>query len=187
MSAPGRQGFGSTIISRAVPHDLGGEADVRFRLEGLEADFLIPQRHLANGQETSSAPLAAPPATPAATPAPAPGSLPARVLLVEDSVIIALDTEENLKRLGVAEVQVASSVEGALAAIAESPPDFALIDFNLGGESSEPIAEALRLAGVRFALATGYAEGVNAFERFGAQAVLRKPYALGDIKRLFGG
>ena len=187
VSAPARQGFGSTIISRAVPHDLGGEADVRFRLEGLEADFLIPQRHLANQREPSAAPRPAP-ADAAATPLrAAPAALPARVLVVEDSIIIALDTEENLKRLGVAEVQVESSVAGALAAIAESPPDFALIDFNLGGESSEPIAEALRAAGVRFVLATGYAEGGNTFARLGADAVLRKPYGKGDIERLIGG
>jgi light-regulated signal transduction histidine kinase (bacteriophytochrome) len=178
VSAPARQGFGSTIISRAIPHDLGGEADVRFRLEGLEADFLIPQRHLGDTR----------PARPASAPAPAPTpSLPARVLVVEDSIIIALDTEENLRRLGVAEVRVESSVAGALAAIAERPPDFALIDFNLGGESSEPIAAALRDAGVRFVLATGYAEGGGTFERFGAAAVLRKPYGEGDIARLIGG
>lgn len=186
VSAPARQGFGSTIISRAIPHDLGGEADVRFRLEGLEADFLVPQRHLASGQETRAAPRSAPTAAPPAAPRSAPGDLPARVLVVEDSIIIALDTEENLRRLGVADVQVESSVAGALAAIAESPPDFALIDFNLGGESSEPIAEALRAAGVRFVLATGYAEGGSTFERLGADAVLRKPYGKGDIERLIG-
>lgn len=186
VSAPARQGFGSTIIQRAVPHDLGGEADVRFRLEGLEADFLIPQRHLASERETRTAPRSAPPSAPAGTPSHAPGGLPARVLVVEDSIIIALDTEENLKRLGVAEVQVESSVAGALAAIADNPPDFALIDFNLGGESSEPIAEALRAAGVRFVLATGYTEGGSTFERLGADAVLRKPYGKGDIERLIG-
>ena len=186
VSAPARQGFGSTIISRAIPHDLGGEADVRFRLEGLEADFLIPQRHLADAATTRPAPATAP--APAPAPAEASGpSLPGRVLVVEDSIIIALDTEENLKRLGVAEVRVESSVAGALAAIAESPPDFALIDFNLGGESSEPIAAALRDAGVRFVLATGYAEGGGTFDRLGASGVLRKPYGKGDIERLIGG
>ncbi|MFN3864627.1 MAG: HWE histidine kinase domain-containing protein [Erythrobacter sp.] len=187
VSAPARQGFGSTIISRAIPHDLGGEADVRYRLEGLEADFLIPQRHLASAQESGADPRWATPAEPASAPQPAREGLPARVLVVEDSSIIALDTEENLKRLGVAEVRIESNVAGALTAIAESPPDFALIDFNLGGESCEPIAEALRAAGVRFVLATGYAEGDSTFERFGAQAVLRKPYGKGDIARLFSG
>jgi light-regulated signal transduction histidine kinase (bacteriophytochrome) len=184
VSAPSRHGFGSTIISRSIPHDLGGEADVRFRLEGLEADFLIPRRHLADVDKAAPAPVPAP--VEAARLAPA-APRPGRVLVVEDSIIIALDTEENLKRLGIAEVQVESSVAGALAAIAETPPDFALIDFNLGGESSEPIAVALREAGVRFVLATGYADGAATFERLGAAAVLRKPYGKGEIERLIGG
>lgn len=185
VRAPSRQGFGSTIIRRSIPHDLGGEADVRFRLEGLEAEFLIPRRHLA---EAESEPLLAPMPVITPTPAKTPAApRPARVLLVEDSIIIALDTGENLRRLGIAEVRVESSVAGALAAIAESPPDFALIDFNLGGESSEPIAEALRAADVRFVLATGYAEGAGTFERLGASAVLRKPYGPNELERLIGG
>ncbi len=187
VSAPSREGFGSTIIRRSIPHDLGGEAEVHFRLEGLEAEFLIPRRHLAEAE--AARPLAPAPA-PALTPAPAEAPAmprPERVLVVEDSIIIALDTEENLRRLGIAEVRVESSVSGALAAIAESPPDFALIDFNLGGESSEPIAEALRAAGVRFVLATGYADGAGTFERLGAAAVLRKPYGRSEIERLIGG
>jgi ActR/RegA family two-component response regulator len=109
------------------------------------------------------------------------------VLVVEDSIIIALDTEENLRRLGVGEVRIESSVAGALAALAEERPDFAIIDFNLGGESSEPIAAALRAAGVRFVLATGYAEGAGGFERLGADAVLRKPYGMTEIERLLVG
>ena len=181
VTAPTRQGFGSTIITRSIPHDLGGEADVRYKLGGVEADFLVPSRHLPT-PEPGTRP--APPPQPLRDPAVVPAAVPARVLVVEDSIIIALDTEENLKRLGVAEVRLESSVSAALAAIAEDRPDFAIIDFNLGGESSEPIAEALRAAGVRFVLATGYAESAGQFERLGAAAVLRKPYGMTEIERL---
>ncbi|WP_379922611.1 hypothetical protein [Erythrobacter sp. R86502] len=100
------------------------------------------------------------------------------------SIIIALDTAENPKWLGVADVQLESSVAGALAAIENHPPDLTIIDFNLGGESSEPIADALRAAGVRFVLATGYADGAGGFECMGAAAVLRKPYGMTEIERL---
>jgi light-regulated signal transduction histidine kinase (bacteriophytochrome) len=182
VTAPTRQGFGSTIITRTIPHDLQGEADLRYRLAGLEADFIIPARFLA---------VVGKPGEPARAPAPREDAarmlrsdLPATALVVEDSIIIALDTEESLRRLGVNEVRLESSVAGALAAIAAAPPDFAIIDFNLGGESSEPIAAALRAAGVRFVLATGYAEGAGGFERMGAAAVLRKPYGMTEIERL---
>lgn len=182
VTAPTRHGFGSTIVTRSIPHDLQGEADVRYKLAGLEADFLIPARYLSAAEgpaRSAPAPSPAPETRPAAT-----AAQPARVLVVEDSIIIALDTEENLKRLGVGAVRLESSVEGALVAIAEERPDFAIIDFNLGGESSQPIAEALRAAGVRFVLATGYAEAAASFERFGAAAVLKKPYGMTEIERL---
>jgi len=185
VTAPTRHGFGSTIITRSIPHDLHGEADVRYKLAGVEAEFLVPARYLA-APEAGSRRLPAPAPDPMRADR-LPPDAPARVLVVEDSIIIALDTEENLKRLGVSEVRLESSVTGALAAIAGDPPDFAIIDFNLGGESSEPIADALRAAGVRFVLATGYAEGAGQFERLGAEAVLRKPYGMTEIERLLVG
>lgn len=183
VTAPTRHGFGSTIITRSIPHDLQGEADVRYKLSGVEADFLIPARYLS-APEAGGRRLGAAPAESRRDPGAASAGQPARVLVVEDSIIIALDTEENLRRLGVSAVRIESTVTGALAAIAEERPDFAIIDFNLGGESSEPIAEALRAAGVRFVLATGYAEGGGGFERMGADAVLRKPYGMTEIERL---
>jgi light-regulated signal transduction histidine kinase (bacteriophytochrome)/CheY-like chemotaxis protein len=182
VTTPTRHGFGSTIITRSVPHDLQGEADVRYMLAGVEADFLIPARYLAVAEPGIRT---APPPLPEAQRGPAVAApQPARVLVVEDSIIIALDTEENLRRLGVSDVRLESSVTGALAAIAAQRPDFAIIDFNLGGESSEPIATALRNAGVRFVLATGYTEAPGSFERLGAAAVLRKPYGMTEIERL---
>ncbi|HSF13688.1 MAG TPA: HWE histidine kinase domain-containing protein, partial [Erythrobacter sp.] len=188
VTAPKRQGFGSTIITRTIPHDLLGEAEVRYRLAGVEADFVVPARYLAGQDiEFGRAPAAIPQrgATAAdTTTRELLADRPASVLVVEDSIIIALDTEENLKRLGVDEVRLESSVAGALFAIADRKPDFAIIDFNLGGESSEPIATALREAGVRFVLATGYAEAAGEFEQMGAEAVLRKPYGMTEIERL---
>ncbi|ANK12653.1 HWE histidine kinase domain-containing protein [Erythrobacter neustonensis] len=186
VTAPTRRGFGSTIITRSIPHDLQGGAEVRYEETGLEASFLIPARYLADPDPRDAAPALRPLAEPAPTPASAAlaAKLPVSVLVVEDSVIIALDTEENLKRLGVAEVRIESSVDGALAAIAEGGWDFAILDFNLGGESSEPIAAALRAADVRFVLATGYSESAGQFQQLGAQAILRKPYGMTEIERL---
>lgn len=103
---------------------------------------------------------------------------------VEDSMIIALDTEENLKRLGVKSVAVESSVNGALSAIEQRRPDFAIVDFNLGTRSSEPVANELKAQGVRFVLATGYAEMADQIERLGALSLLRKPYGRSEIEEI---
>ncbi len=183
VNAPKRHGFGSTIITRTIPHDLQGTAEMRYRLTGVEADFVIPARYLA-GEENAPVTVPTSAQRPADPDTPQLAYRPDHVLVVEDSIIIALDTEEHLRRLGVGHVRLESNVSGALAAIAEQRPDFAIIDFNLGGESSEPVAAALRAAGVRFVLATGYSEGASGFERMGADAVLRKPYGLAEIEGL---
>ncbi|MGY6550423.1 MAG: HWE histidine kinase domain-containing protein [Erythrobacter sp.] len=192
VTPPGRRGFGSTIIERSIPHELQGQAEMRFRLTGLEADFAIPRRFIAEPGEAGAAPQAPPPAKPPADPVPAPRAptglgtarqRPQKVLLVEDSMIIALDTEENLRRIGVGMVRVASNVADALQAIGEVRFDFAIIDFNLGEESSAPVAHALRQQGVPFVLATGYAELAGDAEELGAAGLLNKPYGRVELEQ----
>ena len=82
---------------------------------------------------------------------------------------------------------MASSVAGALKAIDTQSPDFAIVDFNLGLESSQPVMEKLRSLGVPFALATGYAELKNSIEELGAVTILRKPYGRAEIADLLRG
>jgi two-component sensor histidine kinase len=44
---PGHRGFGSTIIERSIPYDLGGTARVDFHRQGLHARFTLPARSIA--------------------------------------------------------------------------------------------------------------------------------------------
>jgi ActR/RegA family two-component response regulator len=117
----------------------------------------------------------------AALPRPEPGRRVERVLLVEDSMLIALDAEDSLVACGVGEVVMASSVAAALAAIGQEPPDFAVLDYNLGDESSEPIARALAQAGVPFCFATGYGDALERTCANPPYGVLKKPYSAQDI------
>ena len=52
------------------------------------------------------------------------------MLLVEDSMLIALDAEETLLQAGIEDVAVAGSVAGALKEIDKAMPDFALLAAN---------------------------------------------------------
>ncbi|WP_298471647.1 HWE histidine kinase domain-containing protein [uncultured Erythrobacter sp.] len=190
VKPPQRRGFGSTIIERSIPYELKGEADLRFKLTGLEADFVVPDRYIvpvASNDDLKKFGSRADSEKGGADAAKESHYIPPHVLVVEDSMIIALDTEENLKRLGVPAVTVASSVASALDAIEKRVPDFAIIDFNLGDESSEPVAKRLRDHGVPFVLATGYAELGNQVEELGAQSLLRKPYGRSEIEELLAG
>ncbi|MEM6858831.1 MAG: hypothetical protein AAF559_13275 [Pseudomonadota bacterium] len=106
------------------------------------------------------------------------------MLVLEDSMIIAVDVERSLKSLGVVSIDVASSVSGALSAIADCLPELAIIDFNLGLESSEPVMADLARRGIPFVLATGYAELGHKLEQFGALGIIREPYGRSEIETL---
>ena len=112
------------------------------------------------------------------------GSVPPSVLLVEDNVIVALDTEETLKRLGVAVVITASSVSQALAAIEKHLPAFALLDVNLGSETGFAVAERLAGLQIPFAFATGYGEQFAVPAMFANAPKIGKPYNVDMLRAM---
>lgn len=170
VTAPTRRGFGSTIIERSIPYDLGGTAELNYRLAGLEAHFCVPSRHVAGVSE------AKPAARSSEEQAHARPLKSCAVLLVEDSMIIALDGEDALRALGAAHVVTTGTVARALAAIEQTDFDFALLDFNLGNETSAPVADALARRGIPFAFATGYGEAIGDIGRHQAVITISKPY-----------
>ncbi|WP_298307894.1 HWE histidine kinase domain-containing protein [uncultured Erythrobacter sp.] len=187
VKPPTRQGFGTTIITRLIPHDLQGEAESDFKDSGLEAKFRVPARFIASQGEVD-APLNHQAAPEIGFKSKAKdGQVPEHVLLVEDNMIIAHDTEGSLREAGVKSVTLESTVGGALAAIEKREPDFAIVDFNLRTESSIKVAEELARRGVRFVLATGYSELGNEAEELGAEAIIRKPYGMDEIVRALKG
>ncbi|WP_298402004.1 HWE histidine kinase domain-containing protein [Sphingobium sp.] len=170
--APTRRGFGSTVIERSIPYDLGGQAEINYRLAGIEAHFCIPSRHVVSVLSDSAGRDRAKQAAPVT-----PGLLRGRnVLLVEDNMIIAMDGEDALRDLG-AEVMTAASVGRAREAIAIQPVDLAVLDFNLGHETSLPVADLLAERGIPFLFATGYGDGLELPERFEAVTLVKKPYS----------
>lgn len=179
--APTRRGFGSTVIERSIPYDLDGKAEISYRLAGLEAHFCVPSAHVVSvlpdvtGSERSKPVLA-----------PTPELLKGRhVLLVEDNMIIAMDGEDALRDLG-AEVITAASVGRAREAIMLHPVDLAVLDFNLGQETSLPIADLLAERGVGFLFATGYGDGLDLPDRFGDVTLLKKPYSGATLAQAIG-
>lgn len=100
---------------------------------------------------------------------------PLRVLLVEDEALISMILEELLEDLGATVVGPAATVAEALTHANATPaPDCALLDINLRGEPSWPIADALLARQVPIAFASGY--GKSGLEpRFQTAKVLSKP------------
>jgi CheY-like chemotaxis protein len=61
--------------------------------------------------------------------------------------------------------------------------DVALLDVNLNGRQTFPIAEQLAARGVRFIFATGYGEGILPPALQGGQ-ILQKPFELQALQRV---
>lgn len=177
VRAPTRRGFGSTIIERSVPYELKGEAAVRYALTGLTARFSIPAAYVR----------AAPPRAVRAvkTEAVPVVSFSGTALVVEDNMIIALEAEEVLTALGADAVDMAASVREALRLIDASPPDRALLDVNLGAETSIAVARRLAELGIPFAFATGYGESFQVPPDLGDVLVIKKPYGAESLRQAF--
>jgi CheY-like chemotaxis protein len=79
-----------------------------------------------------------------------------RVLVVEDEMIVAWLLQDMLADLGCAVVGPAARVAQALAMIDAEAIDAAVLDVNLNGQKSYPVADALAARGVPFVFSTGY-------------------------------
>lgn len=97
-----------------------------------------------------------------------------RVLLVEDEMLIAMEMEEMLTELGFEVVGPAMRLKRAVELAQSQKIDLALLDVNLAGEESFPVARLLKDRNVPFAFVTGYgAAGLS--EEFRNTPVLQKP------------
>jgi DNA-binding response OmpR family regulator len=103
-----------------------------------------------------------------------------RVLIVEDEPVIAMTAEDMLGELGYL-CSVCASLEEGLKAAETDQFDFALLDVNLNGAESFPIAERLRKRGTPFFFTTGYGTALCK-ARFGDAAVVIKPYQISDLE-----
>jgi light-regulated signal transduction histidine kinase (bacteriophytochrome)/CheY-like chemotaxis protein len=180
VEAPTRRGFGSTIIERTIPHELGGIAEVDYAPEGLHATFIIPGEHIA--AYNTPMPTVLDPNHVAAGDLPiAPELFSATALIVEDNVIIAMEAEDVLRDLGFASCQIVGSVRAAEDLINSTAISFAMLDVNLGAETSEPIAKALYAHGIPFIFASGYGDRSFTTAQYQGVPVITKPYSKRDI------
>ena len=103
-----------------------------------------------------------------------------RVLVVEDEMLILLKIEDALCDLGCKSVGAAVNLNQALALINAEAFDAALVDVNLDGIKSYPVADALAARGVPFAFSTGYS-GQSLDDGYRDRPVLGKPYREIDL------
>ena len=177
VKPPERRGFGSIIVEQTVPFELRGESRVQYLTQGVHGTFLIPAQHIGEVDEEDVVP---------ATP-PEPVELNAkRLLLVEDSMMIALDAQAMLAEEGL-DVEVAGTIADAERFLAMDSFDVAVLDVNLSGDTSFGVADRLIGLGMPFVFATGYGESIVMPERFRAVPVVSKPYDGAALRMALGG
>lgn len=176
VSPPKRKGFGTTIVTRSVPYDLGGKASIDYAVDGVRATFCIPARHVSQPRDISGTAIRTPkPSVSSQRIVALDGFNGKSVLLVEDSLIIALDAEDILERFGAA-VTTASTPDAAHDFLDHNRPDFAILDINLGDQMSFGVADRLRELGLPFFFASGYGEQASLPMEHRQSTVVQKPY-----------
>lgn len=100
-----------------------------------------------------------------------------RFLIVDDEPIIAMELATLAEEAGFA-ATVVNSIDAALAEIARTACNAAVLDANLRGNSAAPIARRLRASGLPFIVITGYAAD-QLGDWVGDAPVIAKPF---DVK-----
>ena len=98
-----------------------------------------------------------------------------RVLFVEDEAMVSMLIEDMLVDLGVEVVGPAARIDQALTLAREAEVEAAVLDINIGGHFTYPVADILQARGIPVIFATGYGAATLP-ERFRGTPTLQKPF-----------
>lgn len=176
-TAPVRKGFGTTVIQASVERQLGGQVRYDWRRDGLYCELVIPAKQLAAAGRRVPAEAPASPDKPAIARIHSP-----KVLVVEDEPLIALQIAQTLERMDCQVVGPAATVGEALELINAGGFDLALLDVDLSGSRSFPLADLLEDQGRPFAFLTGFG-AAELPQRFHRSPLLGKPICSTELDK----
>lgn len=105
-----------------------------------------------------------------------------RLLIVEDEYMVAEYISVLLENFGCNVAGPVATIEEAVAIVEDGVLDGALLDANLDGDSSAPIALALHAASVPFVVVTGYGACDLADEILNCAPRIVKPFKTAEFK-----
>lgn len=103
------------------------------------------------------------------------------ILTVEDEPLVAMLLEDMLEQEGAVVVGPLMRLDEAMELAQTEKIDAAILDVNLGGQTSFRLAELLRQRGVPHMFVTGYGEAVRAEAKTDAP-ILAKPFRVDDVR-----
>ena len=168
-TTPERQGFGRSLIEQAIPFEFDGTAELTFQPGGVSFVCHLPSQTLTDISDLVQ------PDLPAKVIEIRQAAAGQRALLVEDNVVLAMDTAETLRRLGCEEVLTVASSTAADALLDSREIDVAVLDMNLRGTNSYPLASKLLGRNVPVVFVTGYGADVRLPDDLLGVPILTKP------------
>jgi PAS domain S-box-containing protein len=179
VQAPKHLGFGSTLLEQVTGRELNGEVKIEYPASGVRVRLSAGDQAVVERPDTvPNAPVARAAVLPPVDAEDA-DLRGARVLIVEDAVLLAMELETGLSEAGAVVIGPAYELEEAIALL-DQPIDAAVLDANLNGRSVMPVAEVLAARGVPFVFATGYGDTGGAPGGFDAP-IIRKPYDVTQV------
>ncbi|MGJ8560340.1 MAG: response regulator [Litorimonas sp.] len=98
------------------------------------------------------------------------------ILIVEDDPFIAMDLEDTFDARGFKVLGPVADVDSGLKVLRETSPDIAMLDFNLGRETSIELARALEKESIPYLFLSGQVETVITDNNLPVQPIIAKPY-----------
>ena len=162
---PARRGFGSKVICLLTESSLNGTVELDYAPSGLFWRLTCPARELVDGSR--------PPAKARRLPASSPSQTRRRILVVEDEPLVALEVAHVLTEARFEVVGPTQDVAGALSLLDRGGCDAAVLDINLGHETSEPVANELAKRRTPFVTLSGYSRDQQGTSFDGAPALVK--------------
>ncbi|WP_341367787.1 HWE histidine kinase domain-containing protein [Yoonia sp. BS5-3] len=183
VNHPNELGFGMAMIEQAIPHELGGTAEVRFEESGLCAEFTIPKKHLVSGRHQVVAKLSR--RTPIEL-EPMP-EVPAYlhkgcVIILEDNFIVAKEMADQIRDSGASDIRIFATPDAVFEELDRVVPSLVVLDVNLSnGVTSSGVAARLHELDIPFLFVTGYGDELELDEMFSDAPRLLKPITVSEF------
>ena len=169
------EGFGMTVIKSVIPHELGGRVELQPKMAGLCARFVLPSKYVEMDRDgisnTDSTVLKMEaPKDKETLPEPL-----VSAYVVEDNLLISLDLQKHLKKIGFESIDIFCEISSASVALAKRPPQMMFLDVHLGNENTFQLAIELKALNIPFVFITGYGASIDLPESLEGEVILTKP------------
>ena len=177
VSKPNREGFGTSLITQAIPYEYGGHVNLEYHSSGLSVVFTIPadkiisekghgmdRKRLSSGiNDSTSAKVI-------------------RILVLEDDFVVGQGVKKSLTKFGITNIDLVSSIENALSLLDTNYYDFAILDVNIRGKLSIPVADKTNEKEIPFIFVTGYGKSLDSLADKNSLGIITKPITDENLK-----